>query len=339
MRITFLLILLPFLLKAQSGITTNPDIVWAKQLEQDLNLDMSGYAQEAEAGVSTLKILQLNPVMFNDLAPNLSDLVVTAAQNNKLAIFKDKNCQVPAKLADYFTAIDTVVAFDPSTYEETVKIVQTVSGRHFKGWRLRQILAYNQKTANYTTEVQAIAPLVVDRNKAGDSIGLKPLFWFKPGNERQDLRNNDIVWAKQVRNVQPGAQISTDNDQVLKTVKGFETPWGHLFNAIKTNPKLPIYDAQNENPLLTAVSRDFLAETIDTIVMWGETPQTEVTKYVHNKLEIKDLKTLKSIQTWYWDDRRSQLFISLDAVAPMLAVRDNDGSFIFNKPLFYRRSL
>jgi hypothetical protein len=58
---------------------------------------------------------------------------------------------------------------------------------------------------------------------------------------------------------------------------------------------------------------------------------------VNNEINVGDIRELRLVQRWYWDERRARLSICLDAVAPLMDVHDDNGNFRYQKPLFYRR--
>ncbi|MCY7327031.1 MAG: hypothetical protein LH618_00615 [Saprospiraceae bacterium] len=341
MRLLFFLATLPAFLIAQSAFLKDPDIVWAVEIEQDWVVDVPSLEVEGDSGITTLKLLRTEQ---NELfAPtfHLADFVIQAALQGKLPIFKDAQCQLPADIsADVLIPLqDTIITFDPEMYEEKIQIVLSLYPfRDFRAWRLRQILAYHKKSATWSTSVEAIAPLIQLKNGQADSTALRPLFWFRPDNKRRKLTSNDIVWAKKTRNVQNKTQIPTQPLPLVKLSYGFQNPLVHLLNVLKTDQKIPFYDAWNEKPLSSIERTSLLAKT-DTVMDYANYQgYEEIIKIVHREINATDFSQLRLLQTWYWDDRRNRLSICLDAVAPVLDVMDNEGNFRFRKPLFYRRT-
>jgi len=126
--------------------------------------------------------------------------VFQAALAQKLPIFKDAHCLIPADQYHVYPDKDTLITFDPETYEEKMQVsyFEPFPFGNFRAWRLRQALAYHQKSASWSTTVEAIAPMVAKRNTHGeiDSMALYPLFWFKPEDKRPRVEAISVVWAK-----------------------------------------------------------------------------------------------------------------------------------------------
>ncbi len=339
MRFFLPLLFLTGSLHAQSSFLKNPDIVWAAEIEQDWIVDIPSMKTEWDSGITTLKLLRTEKNESYWSSPYLADLVFQSALKEDFPIFKDPQCKTPADILNVYPRRDTVLTFDPETYEEVKKVyyVEPQPFYDFKAWRLRQVLAYNAKTANWTTTVESIAPLVTLKNPEGDSIGIRPLFWFRPDDERQNLNSNHIVWAKKTVNRQHQTYIPTDGLNLVKVLDGFQNPIEHQFQVLRTDMKKPFYSSESEKPMSREERLNLMTGT-DTIVTYDpETYEAYVT-VVHNDLNIDYVSQLRLVQTWYWDERKHRLSICLDAVAPLMNITDNWGNLRYFRPLFYRRT-
>lgn len=339
MRLLLILTLLPQLLSAQSAFLKDPDIVWAAEIEQDWVVDIPSLENESEQGITTLKLLRTEKNEGTWSSPYLADLVFQAAQQGHLAIFDDPRCQNPSDFFRHYPRLDSMVTFDPETYEEKMQVihVEINPASEFKAWRLRQVLAYHRKSATWSTTVESIAPLVVIKNMEGDSIGIKPLFWFQPDNERQKTASNDVVWAKRTKNFPKQTRVSTTFETLVKVTDGFQNPLYHLIEELHKNEKTPIYDISDWKVIPLDRRRDLLAPP-DTVITLDVETMERKTLAVRNDINVADIYGLRLVQTWYWNERRQRLSICLDAVAPMLDVRDRDGLIRYSKLLFYRKA-
>ena len=340
MRLSFLLVLLPTTFTvAQSAFLQNPDIVWAAEIEQDWIVDIASMEAEWDSGITTLKLLRTETNESYWSSPYLADLVFQSALKGHFPVFKDPQCKIPADIFNVYPSRDTVISFDPETYEEVKKIwyVEPQSFYDFKAWRLRQVLAYHAKTANWSTTVESIAPLVTIKNAKGDSLGLRPLFWFRPDDERQKLSSNHIVWAKKTVNKQTKTEISTDSLNLVKVLDGFQHPIEHQFMVLRTDMKKPFYGSGSEKPM-SREERLKLLSGSDTIVTFDPETYEEKVTVVRNDINIEYVRKFRLVQTWYWDERRHRLSICLDAVAPLLNITDDWGNLRYFRPLFYRRT-
>jgi hypothetical protein len=334
MRLFFLLSFLPTLLAAQSAFLKNPDIVWAAEIEQDWSVDFPSLEDEGAAGVTTLKLLRTKESEAYYSSLYLADLVFQAALRGQLPIFKDPECLIPADAFEVYPDKDTIMTFDPETYEEKRRVVyvEPQPFYDFKAWRLRQVLTYRTKTATWHTQVQAIAPLININNERGDSIGTRPLFWFRPDEKRPKLTASPIVWAKRTVNRQAKTQVPIASMKPQKTVGGTPELLLCLQDLVEKRMGIPLHDADGE--LLSIEMRQSMLHRSDTIIhCFSEEPNTVI------RLELLDrVHYLQLLQTWYWDARRHRLSICLDAVAPLSDVLDNEDNFRFRRPLFYQRT-
>jgi len=339
MRLLLFFFLVPALLPAQSDFLKNPDILRAAEIEQDWVVDIPSLETEWEEGITTLKLLRTENNAGYWSSPYLAELVFEAMTSGKLPVFKDPACTIPVDFLEMISAFkDTVSTFDPETYEEKTQVYYYEPNPlyDFKAWRLRQILAYH-KDATWSTSVEAIAPLFLIKNKEGDSLGVRPLCWFRPDNKRQKLTSNNIVWAKQCINKQPKTQVPANPTHPVKITPGFQNPVPHLLGMLENDMKKTFYDTWSNKPLSVSERKSMLAKT-DTVVTFDPETYEEKVQVVRNELNPDNIRHLRLVQTWYWDERRHRLSICLDAVAPVIEVLDSQGNFRFLRPLFYWRA-
>ncbi|MFN0035071.1 MAG: hypothetical protein ACKVUS_08395 [Saprospiraceae bacterium] len=338
MRLLNLLLFFPIILAAQSDFLKKPDVVWATLIEQDWEVDNLPLESSSDFGVTTIKLLQTEKTKKYPSPITLSTLVFDAATSGSLPIFKDPGCTTPTDWHGLFKLSDNH-AVNPET-GEIADASEVIFGQQpflIRAWRLRQVLAYHKKSATWSTTVESIAPLMKVLNREGDSIGIRPLFWFRPDNKRQKLSSNRIVWAKKTRNKQPNTQVPTNPKLIVKLEDGFQFPLAHSFRVFSTEMKTPFYDVLNEKILSPDERRNLISKT-DTVATFDPETYEEKVFTVQNDLDPLDVRQLMLIQTWYWDERRARLSICLDAVGPMIDIMSSEGNFRFSRPLFYRRA-
>lgn len=333
MRLLLAFAFYPFFLSGQTDLLKDPDVVWAVELEQDWQVDLP-LETELDKGVTTLKLLCEERYELYKSPPNLSSLVSYSAASGALAIFSDAACTVPINWASLFRFTDNH-SFDPESKEEITRVgCMDFDPDAFKIWRLKQMLAYHQKEATWSTQVMAIAPVMIIKNELGDSIGTRPMFWFRPDNKRQKLSSNQIVWAKRVVNKQPETEIPTIQGPLLKSAAKFPGLLPEIRAVVEHRMEVPLYHG-TEDKLLSPDDRSKLIARADTIYIERSNGQSIDIIYWDI---LNDLTKLRLVQTWYWDARHNQLSICLDAVAPMRDVKDDVGDFRYSTPLFYRRT-
>lgn len=336
MRLTWIFAFLHFLSVAQPVDLNDPDIVWAIALTQDWKIDNPSFESEDKDGLTTLKILRLK----NYTSPYLADHVFYAAADGALPIFKDSSCTIPTDIGEAFPGRDTLISFDPETYEEKIQMVfvEPFPLYDFQCWRVHQILTYHKSSANWRTQVVSLAPMVEVHNYQGDSVGIRPLFWFKTENKCPDLLNNDIIWAKTTENKQEKTRVRTPPDaQVLKVTTGYENPLKHQERVLIQDAGTVFYNFLNERPLDMSERAELLSST-DTVDVFNPETYDLTRKIVQVNIQMDSIRDLRLIQTWSWDDRRKRLAICLDAVAPLEDVLDEEGKLKYKRALFYRRT-
>lgn len=333
----FFTLLLPVFTRAQPNLLANTDIVWAAEIEHDWKVEFDKVWDEERADVVTLKLLRTAENASDWYFPYLAHLVFDAAVDKKLPVFRDAECTVPVEAYEAYPGpgMDTIMGFDPETYEQKAQIVwkePNIEG-DFVGWRLRQILYYNAKKAVWGTQVVAVAPLM-HSSKLDTASPLRPIFWFKANEKPQSLSSDDIVWAKQVTVQQTLAAMP---DNILQRGPKIIHPVADLWRQIKSNPDLTLYDTNNQQPLTAAERWQLTRVGMDTIVIFNPETYEEKVKVVPYELKTDDMDQLRLIQHWYWDERRGQLSVTLEAVGVLIKTFDEKGAYRYSRLLFYRR--
>ncbi len=330
--------LCPSVLLAQSDFLKDPDIVWAAEIEQDWVVDVPSLADELQEGISTLKLLCEDPEGFFLIPPTLSSVVTFAVASGQIPIFSDPDCTISTDWRTVLGYSDNVT-FDPETSEEIVRIgCIDFDPEAFKIWRLRQVLAFHQKSNRWSTTVESIAPLAKILNEAGDSIDTQPIFWFKPFNDRPDLNSKYVVWAKKTVNKPAKTQLPIATLKPIKHQDNFPGLLPKFEEIALHHPKIPLHHG-TENRLLTLEERSTLSVRLDTIIQRLALPEPDAgaADLIYLRI-LAQVDALRLVQSWYWDEKRHKLAICLDAIAPLRNVLDVEGNVRYTAPLFYQRA-
>ena len=330
--------LFPLLVNSQSSFLKDSDIIWAKEIEKDWVVDMASFEVEQAQGVITRKLLRTATNEADVSNGSLSQLVFQAAEAGKIPVFSDPRCAHPLFAATALFQTDTVVSCFPSDDEEEKSPYSIVSFPRFKSedvkaWRVREILAYRLKTASWTAYVESVAPIIIHRNDEGDSVGLKPVFWFKVGNKPMDLSGKHVVWAKQISSFRQADYFKMDEGTPVKIANGFLNPLEHQLKVFAADMNTPFYDARNEK-ILTPDERI----PWSMIVIFDPVTYQEQVVEVINDINPDAFKNIRLVHQWYWDEKKSRLAIVLNAVAVMWKVYDKSSEFGKLEPLYYSRT-
>lgn len=122
----------------------------------------------------------------------------------KLNVYKDAALTQKLSPKAYEKAIkhefiDTIITFDPATFEEIVMvIVDHLKISAVKVFRVKQILTYNEKTNKLTVIPVAIAPIALVYNR--ENIRKDVLFWMpiKEAFNNLNLDALSVDWAKRL---------------------------------------------------------------------------------------------------------------------------------------------
>jgi len=105
---------------------------------------------------------------------------------NKLVSMRDRKSPVSSKDLKLFTepisyALDTIIAFDPNTFAEEIKITSTpyhYNKEHVTQFRIAQDIYFDAATNTFNTRILAIAPIQKIYRENGTLKYSFPLFWI-----------------------------------------------------------------------------------------------------------------------------------------------------------------
>lgn len=319
----------------------NKDITWVAESYNDFLTEQADEEQigKAISRVTLLKFLNKTEAEMGEIA-FLQKRLLFAVILERIPCYKDIDCKIE-NINWQPNPMDTILQIDPTTYEEKVKVVYSCfSFTNILFFRARQIVYYDSKKAQFGLQTLAVAPMVMDYHYKDGFRGWKPLFWIKVTDlkKKRQLIDKDITWAARM-NLSNGMSLTGSDVKVLKSV-GENIPIGHLFDVLEQNPKVPFYTVEESNPKIkyTFEERYRLINYADTIIAMNPNTNKMEYKVVINKVKIDDIKRLRLIQNWYWNDKKKRLEIWLMATSPMKDIKNEIGEFLFRQLLFYRRT-
>ena len=196
-------------------------------------------------------------------------------------------------------------------------------------FRIRQVFWYNQKNKKFESRVLAYAPVVDTKDNEGNYKDSHPLFWLKSAESPpKRFKNKQFSYIFQTKMKDNAPHL--EDFKVLKGSFDFKK----FFKAEIETPSWRCLDKYNYTP---ADLSDLRAECFgaDTIVTFH--PETyEEKMQIERRSCIEQIERIRFVQNWYYDERRHRLYAQLVGIAPLAAIRDNEGVFRFYKPLFYQ---
>ena len=244
-----------------------------------------------------------------------------------------------------WTWADTIVTFDPVTFEESIQFVQQeLDPAGFTAIRARQLLYYDDKKGEFGLATIAVAPIFTYSVKVRtnspveaerDTILYEQIpFWLKMPDfkakslrKHPDVNDTNISWAAQIRTLRNSPK--PDQAPPLKNTKA--PVMQVLLDRFRSDRR---YKATNfYNDPLPFETRAALFVSSDTLVRYDQETYAETIEINHNELRAEHTQQLRLVENWYWDDRQQRLIIRLERFAPIV-----DG-YLWkwpDKPLFYR---
>ena len=148
----------------------------------------------------------------------------------------------------------------------------------------------------------------------------------------QPIREADILWEKRIWRVV---------DVREKMNLPFAAPESPLFKILADAAMagdLSAYSTEDDKfskRLSPAEVRGLLFK-LDTIMAYEDMDGfEEKLKIVENETNWEDVKRFRIKESWFFDTKTSTLRSRILGIAPVIDVRDNEGNFRFEKPLFW----
>ncbi|MEM1322101.1 MAG: gliding motility protein GldN [Bacteroidota bacterium] len=140
-------------------------------------------------------------------------ILMDAAVNGDISVFsteddKFSNKLQPGEVASMGATVDTVITFDPETYEEQIQVVRNeLNPEDVKRFRVKEVWFFDEETSTLQVRILGIAPLIDVKDDNGNFRYEKPMFWvyypecreilarhkvFMPGNDASTITWEDL---------------------------------------------------------------------------------------------------------------------------------------------------
>ncbi|HMQ48512.1 MAG TPA: hypothetical protein PKA00_11730 [Saprospiraceae bacterium] len=231
---------------------------------------------------------------------------------------------------DRLLITDTIVLFDPVTYEEEMRIVSVHVLEEADAFKVRQSWHYNEKSEILESRLLAISPRIGDQDILGDRPDLEGRVWFA------------LPAAKD-----KAPKIQDKNVPLIAQINYFVSE--NQFGANRTGLKNRLYRGLFESNPPSYYNSDYPARKIDpafasnlffstdTVITVDPETYTESLEVINRHFTLQDMTYYKAIQKWYVDLRIGTIYCQLEAFAPCVPITDEYGTLIYPKPLFYWR--
>ena len=139
-------------------------------------------------------------------------IVMDAAINGEITVYSTEDDKFtyklePDEVASMGASVDTVITFDPETYEEQIQVVRNdLNPEDVKRYRLKEIWFFDEESSTMQVRILGIAPLIDVKDDNGNFRYEKPMFWVYYPECRE------ILARQQVFNVGNDAALNTWED-------------------------------------------------------------------------------------------------------------------------------
>ncbi len=170
-----------------------------------------------------------------------------------------------------------------------------------------------------------------DEEKPLDDIVEKRLTYEKRVLPYENLREADIMWEKRIWRV---------IDIREKMNLPFSYPERAFFTILMEaaeNAEITTYSADDDkftNPLSPDEVKN-MGSKADTIPFFDPITYEERDTVVYNVLDHTKVKRFRLKEVWFFDEESSALQVRILGIAPLLDEYDDNGNFLFERPLFW----
>lgn len=325
--IVFYLLLLN-IANAQKETTT-----WQYQLD-----DNQIEAFQVKNQVKTIELKTQNLYQFRNQEFFLGAVLKKAIEEGKLTVYKDKKCRKAmtieeAKAKMVFTSLDTIITYNPETFEGHPTIVENRTKLFPIDETIYEFTqSWNFKSSTQKLQLDAIHISHYDLANEPNKDRKNYLFSIK-AKDLKNLENSkileipNVIWARYIE-YKGNFENTKIREQLLSK--------SHLLEHKIIN------NGYDDNPLkdyfifeAAEIQSESFMESVDTIITFHPETFAEKMMIRRYKLNLDDITSFKIAQEIYFDTKDYTFKVRLLAIAPILRRYDEFGKFRYESPLFW----
>lgn len=125
-------------------------------------------------------------------------ILMEAAKNDEITVYNvidDKFTTPlnPEEVAQMGASVDTVITFDPETYEEQIQVVTNeLNPEEIKRFRIKEVWFFDEETSTLQVRILGIAPLRDVKDDNGNFLFEQPMFWVYYPEAREVLAREQV---------------------------------------------------------------------------------------------------------------------------------------------------
>lgn len=298
------------------NILNDPSVDWAAEIELTLPADPLEFSanEDRSAALAVLKLsAEYEPTLQSYLNHSLNAKLWDIAENGDWEAYSNAELTRPLdaeELRQMIGGPDTIITFDQSTYEEKVQIAWDMRPfpHEARFVKVRQLLTYNDKKAQFKIHTLAIAPFTGSE---------APRFWLKVP-ETEDFRPDtlitrpDVTWAGRYITNEASPRVS--DFQVVKDKTG--PVMERFFDRIMADTTVLLYANRTDEEPLSTDKRACLFSCTDSVITFDPQTNVEHMEMFYTELMPDQIIDLQLIEEFFWQDDDGLLYTRLVAVAP-----------------------
>ena len=125
-------------------------------------------------------------------------ILLDAATTGEITVYSTEDDKftsqlTPDEVASMGATIDTVITFDPETYEEQLQVVRNdINPEDVKRFRMKEVWFFDEESSTLQVRILGIAPLIDKTDENGNFLYEKPMFWVYYPEARQTLARERV---------------------------------------------------------------------------------------------------------------------------------------------------
>jgi gliding motility associated protien GldN len=185
------------------------------------------------------------------------------------------------------------------------------------------------------TEIETEATEVTGEVDPGevpiDDVVKKEIMGERRVLDYQPIRESDVFWEKRVW------RIIDIREKMNLPFAYPEEPFFKLLSDAATKGDLPVYSTENDKFTKRLSTTDVVGmlSKVDTIVTFDPETYEEKVTTVNNDINWEDVKRFRIKEIWFFDKETSTMNVRILGIAPLIDVKDDNGNFRFERPLFW----
>lgn len=186
-------------------------------------------------------------------------IIMEAAISGEITVYSTEDDKftaplTPQEVASKGASIDTIITFDPETYEEQIQIVTNdLNPEDVKRYRIKEIWFFDKESSTLQVRILGIAPIIDVTDDNGNWLYEQPVFWvyypdaremfarervFNYGNDAAPMTWEDLmemrffasyiykesnVYDRRLQDYLSGVDLLLESERIRQTIFNFES--------------------------------------------------------------------------------------------------------------------